>query len=100
VSKILGKTREIVLFSEKSGKCCPFRHWKFRKFWKFKPEWKATFVFSVEYIVFFVSLLLLFFAQAFFTDRESENSNNKEFCATQYFLTVVGRIKLFTAEKP
>ena len=45
VSKILGKTREIVLFSEKSGKCCPFR--------KFQPEWKSPFVFSAEYIFLF-----------------------------------------------
>jgi len=51
VSKILGKTREIVLFSGKSGKCCPFR--------KFKPEWKSAFVFSAENIFLFGFIVTL-----------------------------------------
>lgn len=85
--KCLGKAREIVQFFGKSGKGWPFGHWKFRKF---KPEWKAPLGFAFIIIVIFDVII--------FTDRESENENNHEFCATQYFITVVGRIKLFNTK--
>lgn len=44
------------------------------------------------------AFIIAIFDVIIFTDRESENENNHEFCATEYFITVVCRIKLFNTK--